>query len=164
MVAAETIEGHVGKKHIEARLRKLQDKHGRITPNSVVDDARDPDSPLHGFFQWDDSKAAEAYRLDQARALIRRFPVVVTHETITIKPQAYLRDPDKATKEQGYVAFARVASSEERTRAAMQAEFDRVRSMVSRAQHIAIACGMGAEFNAFLESLANEYRIKDVAA
>jgi hypothetical protein len=44
---------------------------GRLTPLGVVDAARDPKSPLHPHFEWDDAVAAEAYRCDQARAIIR---------------------------------------------------------------------------------------------
>ena len=36
----------------------------------VVTAARDPISPLHGKFEWEDSKAAQQYRLWQARQLI----------------------------------------------------------------------------------------------
>jgi hypothetical protein len=46
------------------------DGGGRLTPPAVVDAARNPRSPLHRHFEWDDTKAAEAYRLDQARAII----------------------------------------------------------------------------------------------
>lgn len=44
---------------------------GELTPKDVVDDARNPNSPLHSFFEWDDSAAAEQHRLHQARGLIR---------------------------------------------------------------------------------------------
>jgi len=54
--------------HLEV-LRKHS--HGELTPKDVVDDARNPNSPLHSFFEWDDGVAAEAHRLGQARGLIR---------------------------------------------------------------------------------------------
>lgn len=44
---------------------------GRLTPLAVVEAARDRKSPLHRHFEWDDAKAAEAYRLDQAREIVR---------------------------------------------------------------------------------------------
>jgi hypothetical protein len=57
---------------IGAALAKIaEDGHGRLTPNAVVEAARNPRSPLHRHFEWDDAKAAEAYRLDQAREIIR---------------------------------------------------------------------------------------------
>lgn len=48
---------------------------GVIEPRRVVDAARDPDSPLHDCFTWDDTVAGERYRLDQARRLIRVYVV-----------------------------------------------------------------------------------------
>ncbi len=44
---------------------------GRLTPSAVVEAARNPRSAMHKCFEWDDAKAAAAFRLDQARDLIR---------------------------------------------------------------------------------------------
>jgi hypothetical protein len=44
---------------------------GELRPVAVVEAARDPSSILHRLFEWDDSKAAEKYRVSQARAVIR---------------------------------------------------------------------------------------------
>lgn len=53
-------------------LAAIADEHeGRLTPGDVVEAARNKRSPLNPFFEWDDAAAAEAYRLDQARGLIR---------------------------------------------------------------------------------------------
>jgi hypothetical protein len=49
---------------------------GRLTPNAVVASARSENHPLHPHFEWDDHVAAEAYRLDQARNIIRMVRVV----------------------------------------------------------------------------------------
>jgi hypothetical protein len=49
---------------------------GELHPHAVVADARDAKSPLHRYFEWDDKKAAEAHRMDQARALIRSIRVI----------------------------------------------------------------------------------------
>jgi ADP-dependent phosphofructokinase/glucokinase len=49
---------------------------GELHPQAVVADARDAKSPLHRYFEWDDKKAAEAHRMDQARALIRSVRVI----------------------------------------------------------------------------------------
>lgn len=50
---------------------------GVIHPADVVEAARDPGSAMHRQFEWNDGEAAEAYRLQQARALIRRVKVNV---------------------------------------------------------------------------------------
>jgi hypothetical protein len=43
---------------------------GDFIPKEVVDLARDPKSPIHSYFQWDDKKASELYRIGEARRLI----------------------------------------------------------------------------------------------
>lgn len=55
-------------KHLEKLRQKAK---GELTPKDVVDDARSKQSPLHSFFEWSDTAAAEQYRLSQARGLIR---------------------------------------------------------------------------------------------
>ena len=58
---------------VRAALLALYDAHdGLLAPTAIVEAARDPDSPLHDEFEWDDDAAAEAYRLAQAGGLIRR--------------------------------------------------------------------------------------------
>lgn len=51
---------------------------GSITAKEVLADAEKKESPLHAYFEWDDSKAAIEYRLYQARNLLRSIEVVVT--------------------------------------------------------------------------------------
>lgn len=56
---------------IEQELVSLTDDDGFINPRRVVEWAADnPESELHKQFEWNDQKAAEEYRLHQARRLI----------------------------------------------------------------------------------------------
>ena len=41
-----------------------------ISAKEIVEKAKDPNSELHKCFEWDDKKAAEKWRLQQARVLI----------------------------------------------------------------------------------------------
>lgn len=60
------------------RLERIRRRRGgEITPADVLRDARRPDSPLHPHFEWNDTAAAEAYRLSQAGYLIRHIEVEV---------------------------------------------------------------------------------------
>ena len=64
---------------IGERIDTLMDKHGgELTPSQLLEDARKVRSPIHKFFDWDDSEAAEKWRTHQARQLISS--VVVTVE------------------------------------------------------------------------------------
>lgn len=44
---------------------------GQITPEEVLEKARDESTELHKCFEWDDSIAAEKYRLGQARKILQ---------------------------------------------------------------------------------------------
>ena len=44
---------------------------GIITPALVVDYAKDPATNLHSHFTWDDTEAAQKWRLEEAAQLIR---------------------------------------------------------------------------------------------
>lgn len=58
------------------QLQAVYDERGKLTPQIVLDVARDPGHPLHGRFEWRDDVAAERYRVEQARQLIRSVRVV----------------------------------------------------------------------------------------
>ena len=67
----------VSPQKIGSELQRISDQEGgRLTPVAVVEAARDPDHVLHPLFEWDNLVAAENFRLDQARALIRSVHVV----------------------------------------------------------------------------------------
>lgn len=44
---------------------------GELTPKAVIEAARNPSHVLHKHFEWDDAIAAEKYRQEQAREIIR---------------------------------------------------------------------------------------------
>lgn len=54
--------------------------NGSVTPEVVYEDAKKKRSPLHEYFEWDDSAAAVSFRLGQARELLRGITVVVMKE------------------------------------------------------------------------------------
>lgn len=49
---------------------------GRLEVHEVVRWAAEPESPIHNAFTWDNEQAADAYRLAEARTLIRSVVVV----------------------------------------------------------------------------------------
>lgn len=94
--------------------------HGVLNPHDVVDIARDPSHVLHARFEWDDSAAAEAYRLAQASALIRRVRLTVmrassTNREITMSTtRAYQSRP--SMRPNGYEAIQVLLADDEKRR------------------------------------------------
>jgi len=78
-------------KHLEFLREQFK---GEITPEDILQDAENPNSPLHPFFEWDDTDAARQYRLQQARGLIRAVVAI------------YVHDDQPATKMRAYVHVA----------------------------------------------------------
>jgi hypothetical protein len=58
-------------KRIVQELKRIAEKHGNLLkPEIVVQCARQKTSPLHKYFEWNNSEAAEKYRIWQARQLL----------------------------------------------------------------------------------------------
>lgn len=83
---------------------------GFLRPADVVNYARDDKSALHEYFEWDDSAAAEKYRLAQARALIR--VAVVVEPRTSEKLRAYVSLTSDRSAEGGYRAIADIINDE----------------------------------------------------
>ena len=73
-------------KHFE----KLEKKQGELTSQNVLDSARPEKSPIHSLFEWDDSKAAEQFRLKQASQLICNLSVEIETEDKPVEVRAYM--------------------------------------------------------------------------
>lgn len=71
---------------IYSEIRSIGDK---ATPEEIVDKARDENSELHKCFTWDDSKAAEYWRREEARKLTHMLIVVQEEAPSEKAPQAF---------------------------------------------------------------------------
>lgn len=128
--------------------------HGRVyrvVSESVVDAARPDESPLHPCFEWDDVRAAELFREDQARHVISSVRVVqrsddprkearVMHAFVSLIEQV------GDEEQRAYVPMARVfADSEllkqaiERAAAELRAFEDRYREFDAIARAVKVA-------------------------
>lgn len=57
-------------------LQRIYTERGRMEASDIVDESRPESAVLHPVFEWDDPKAAELYRQEQARGLCRCLIVV----------------------------------------------------------------------------------------
>jgi len=88
-----------------ARLEELKEiadsNDGVLECQAVVERARDKKSALHSWFEWDDEKAGEAYRLQQARQLVRIYVDVLHHDSSPVRVFMSLTT-DRKTEAGGY--------------------------------------------------------------
>jgi hypothetical protein len=100
----------------------------------VLDAARHPDHKLHPAFEWDDGKAAELHRLNQARGILRSIAVVIVRNNERTKRPMYVH----VTDEDGprYVNSNLVATDDKLKRSGMDEALQLLNSIRKRFEFI----------------------------
>lgn len=65
---------------VGTELEAIYEEHGKLTPPLIVEDARNTDRETHQLIEWDNTTAAESYRLEQARHIMRNIIIVRTEQ------------------------------------------------------------------------------------
>jgi hypothetical protein len=102
------------------RLHEIRETHGSVTPETVLDDARNPESPLHPAFEWRDEVAAERFRVGQASYMIRS--IVVQSSTADSTPfRVFIHVPstDEDEPRGEYMTRAEIMSDDDLRRATL---------------------------------------------
>ena len=82
-------------------LETIRRKHkGILNPKDVVQFARNSDTALHQEFEWNDKIAGDAYRILQAREVIRTRVTVLTPDSKPVR--AYVSLPNDRKPNGGY--------------------------------------------------------------
>jgi hypothetical protein len=102
----------------------------------VVEDARPPDAALHWAFEWDNPTAAEKYREEQARHLIRSVYVVHRAEDGTETPALGYLHVQLAEIGPAYVTTARAMSDADLRKQALEDAKAGLRSWQRRNAHL----------------------------
>jgi len=64
----------------QALIDIANENDGRLLPEIIVQTASDPTNLLHEYFEWDNTEAAEKFRLLQAGMLVRRVKLNIIRE------------------------------------------------------------------------------------
>jgi integrase len=70
-------------------IQKVEAIYGKITADTILKAAQDKDCVLHDLFEWDNTKAAQHYRLQQARTLINNIEVKIISDGETRSVSVY---------------------------------------------------------------------------
>jgi hypothetical protein len=137
-----------------AFISSLADDKGYIDPQRVIDEARNPKTPIHEDFDWDVNVAAQKCWMDQATTLIRfvRLNLVIEHRSV-IAPH-YVVDPDRPPKSRRYVDLSLAARNRATSWQILFSELDRIAAATRRAQQIADVVGLRAELDEFLDDVS----------
>lgn len=100
-------------------LESIEEKEGKVTSASFLEYSRPETSETHSMFEWDDSIAAEKYRLRQSAAIIGQIEVEIQYidtqqeaSEIQITPvPAFVNVAGKSTR--ASATFANVVTAHE---------------------------------------------------
>lgn len=129
---------------------ELASASNEITPRALWEAARNDEHPLHDEFEWDDALAADAYRDEQARRLLR-LRVTFVHEDRVINAPICVRTPER--QEASYTRTTKIASDREQAYRVLVEEIDRASRALERARTVADALGFSSECESLLAQL-----------
>jgi len=145
-----------------AELERIREEcgGGDLRASDVVNESREEDAPLHPCFTWDDAEAAEHWRENEARSLIRSIRVLAAPEEEPSKPViAYVHKPN-AERQQCYRPSREMATDEDLRDAVLEQAMAMLESFRKRFEHL----GELKEVFAAIDSTAKRTRKRAKAA
>lgn len=70
-------------------INSIKEAYGEITPSLLVQSSRNKNSVFHSFFEWDNQKAADAYRRIRASQILRHVDVKIIKNNEPVFIRAY---------------------------------------------------------------------------
>ena len=97
-------------------MEEIEARDGEVTKEAFLEASRPEDSPTHNCFEWDDSQAAELYRLNQAYHVILDLEVTVTEAESGSRSSAFVNVIKKTPTESAKYKSLDVAMADEELR------------------------------------------------
>lgn len=127
---------------IDSELEWIERRDGVIRPEAVVEFARNERTALHSQFTWDDTAAAKAHRLWQARQVIAvRVKIIPQSEKVT---RAFVSLPSDRAGGGGYRSIVRVLSDDERRAELLASARDELKTFRRKYQTLSELAGIFA--------------------
>jgi hypothetical protein len=118
-------------------LTRLADQNkGVLLPEKVIKAAEPKDSILHKHFQWNDTKAAHEYRLDQARMLIRATVRYVTIDGDRRPVRVFISLTNDRNNGRGYRTAVNVFSNKDLRRRLIEDALAELQSFEKKYNHL----------------------------
>lgn len=93
-------------------IKIMKANEGVVLPETLVKSARPISSSIHNCFEWDNTVAAEKYRVEQARYMLRQV-VVITEDEEPIEVRAFVNIASADDNEGYYTTIQKVVETPE---------------------------------------------------
>lgn len=140
-----------------AFIRSLEDSQGNVEIDELIAEARKPDNPCHGDFEWDIERGMQLLWRQQARDLIRQVHVETDVITGTTKVPYYVAAPDFKHDRSRYMKLLSARGKHEQADAIMSDEMGRITAAAQRAKVVAGVLGykVEAQMNVIIKAAVN---------
>lgn len=121
-------------------FERIEKRDGCLKPPAIVDEARPETAPLHPHFTWDDQKAAELFRQDEARTLIRSVVLLTVEGEETPPSRAFVSvnsSPREETFEgSGYISVVRAMGDDQYREQVLKSALQELSAFRDRYKHL----------------------------
>ena len=104
-------------------MEMIEKRDGELTKEAFLEESRPEDSPTHGLFEWDNTVAAEKYRLTQARICIQDIVVTVIRHAEPRKIHAFVNTTVGKANKASYSNIQIAMEDEDKRKAVLQNAF-----------------------------------------
>ena len=80
-------------------IAKIKKVNGSLKTEMVVNEAKNKKSILHNYFEWNDTKSAQKFRMQQARNLIGSIVETIIVQEIPVQQKTWHSVPSKKTED-----------------------------------------------------------------
>lgn len=130
-----SVDPQVAGEELNRIAREADSELPQLQPQIVVDESKPEEAPLHPVFEWDDELAANNYRVEQARNLVRAIRIV--DETGKQEnPPVWVAVTIPETQERAYVETTKAWSQKDMRTEVLADAVKQLRGLQSRYRHL----------------------------
>lgn len=131
---------------------QLQNSEAGLSPATLLEASRSESAPLHGEFEWNDSEAAEKYRLHQAAGLIRNLTIVTKqNDGSRVADRAFVVTPGGESR---YTALSHALSRQDLRDALLESARRDAKCYIAKYKRLTETAGITSAMEAFLNTPA----------
>lgn len=117
-------------------FEQIEEEQGSVTREAFLEKSRPEDSPTHKLFEWDDAKAAEAYRLNTSTKIINALRIKYLDNDNEPQPVvAFIRTTDCGEKPR-YSNIISALTAEESKEIILRRLQNELDGLIERNRHI----------------------------
>ena len=126
-------------------LETIRKKYGDLKPQYVVAESKKKGSYLHDYFEWDNKKAADKWRIEQARWLLRNINVEIIHNEVSAKVRAFVHVREEKKLPRNYVPIQEAIINDQAYQDLLEQSKEDMENFISTYSQITELNGVKAE-------------------